>query len=114
MAQECPHRALGAMDILASEWLTGLVLMELWVGCVAGALADDEYRKKLHAAGFESIEVEPTRVYDVEDAREFLSTAGLDVNTIASQDEGKFESAFVRAQKPAKGTACRGPTCCQS
>lgn len=88
--------------------------MELWVGCVAGALTDDEYREKLQAAGFESVDVEPTRVYDIEDAREFLSTAGLDVDTIAPQVEGKFVSAFVRAQKPAKATACCGPTCCQT
>jgi SAM-dependent methyltransferase len=76
--------------------------MELWVGCVAGALTDVDYREKLQAAGFESIEIEPTRIYNIEDAREFLGAAGLDVNTIASQVEGKFISAFVRAQKPTK------------
>jgi arsenite methyltransferase len=80
--------------------------MELWVGCVAGALTDVDYREKLQAAGFESVEIDPTRVYNIEDAREFLGAAGLDVSTIASQVEGKFISAFVRAQKPA-GAAIR-------
>jgi arsenite methyltransferase len=82
--------------------------MELWVGCVAGALTDVDYREKLQAAGFESIEVEPTRVYNIEDAREFLGAAGLDVNTIAPQVQGKFISAFVRAQKPARAAARTG------
>jgi hypothetical protein len=76
--------------------------MELWVGCVAGALTDVDYRDKLQTAGFEAIEIEPTRVYNIADAREFLGAAGLDVNTIASQVEGKFISAFVRALKPAR------------
>jgi ubiquinone/menaquinone biosynthesis C-methylase UbiE len=74
----------------------------LWVGCVAGALADEEYRSKLAAAGFEQIEIEPTRIYKTEDAREFLSTEGVDVDAIAPQVDGKFMSAFVRAVKPAK------------
>lgn len=73
----------------------------LWVGCVAGALDEDEYRQKLLAAGFEHVEIEPTRIYNVEDAREFLCAAGMDVDTIAPQVEGKFMSAFVRAAKPA-------------
>src|SRR5579864_4254789 len=72
----------------------------LWVGCVAGALGDDEYRSKLSAVGFEQIDIEPTRVYRVEDAREFLSAAGLDVDRIATEVDGKFISAFVRAVKP--------------
>jgi arsenite methyltransferase len=76
--------------------------MELWVGCVAGALTDVDYREKLQTAGFEEIEIEPTRVYKIEDAREFLGAAGLDVNAVASQIEGKFISAFVRALKPAR------------
>lgn len=79
----------------------------LWVGCVAGALKDSEYIGKLTAAGFEKIEVEPTRVYSVEDARAFLSAEGVDVDAIAPQVEGKFMSAFVRAVKP-----CCGPGCC--
>jgi arsenite methyltransferase len=86
----------------------------LWVGCVAGTLGDDEYRNKLSAAGFEQIDIEPTRVYRAEDAREFLSAAGVDVDAIAPKVDGKFLSAFVRAVKPADtGTkACCGPTCC--
>jgi arsenite methyltransferase len=85
----------------------------LWVGCVAGALEEDEYRAKLATAGFEQIEVEPTRIYRVEDAREFLSGQGLDVDAIAPQVDGKFMSAFVRAVKPvSKQEDCCGPTCC--
>jgi ubiquinone/menaquinone biosynthesis C-methylase UbiE len=90
--------------------------MLLWVGCVAGALAEDEYRDKLGAAGFEQIEIEPTRIYHVEDAREFLSEKGLDVDSLAPQVDGKFLSAFVRAVKPvsAKTTeSCCGPACCK-
>ena len=75
----------------------------LWVGCVAGALEDVEYTKKLIAAGFGEIEIEPTRVYQAEDAREILSAEGIDVDAIAPQVEGKFMSAFVRATKPKTG-----------
>jgi arsenite methyltransferase len=74
--------------------------MLLWVGCIAGALQDAEYRSKLAEAGFESISVEPTRVYNIEDARAFLSGEGIDVDAIAPQVDGKFMSAFVRATKP--------------
>lgn len=85
----------------------------LWVGCVAGALEENEYRSKLIAAGFEQVEVEPTRIYKVEDAREFLSSAGVNVDAIASQVDEKFMSAFVRGVKPAtKDSACCGPKCC--
>jgi SAM-dependent methyltransferase len=86
----------------------------LWVACVAGALGDDEYRGKLSAAGFEQIDIEQTRVYRAEDAREFLAAAGVDVDNNAPQVDGKFFSAFVRAVKPANaGTkTCCGPTCC--
>jgi SAM-dependent methyltransferase len=84
----------------------------LWVGCVAGALEEDEYRGKLAAAGFDQIEVEPTRIYRVEDAREFLAGEGIDVDAIAPQVDGKFMSAFVRAVKPAVKESCCGPTCC--
>jgi len=86
----------------------------LWVGCIAGALEEADYRSKLKAAGFEQIEVEPTRVYKVEDAREFLSSAGIDVDAMAPQVDEKFMSAFIRAVKPANATtkACCGPTCC--
>jgi arsenite methyltransferase len=74
--------------------------MELWVGCIAGALRDDDYAAKLSSAGFDSIDIEPTRVYGIEDARQFLASEGIDVDTIASQVEGKFMSAFIRAVKP--------------
>lgn len=86
----------------------------LWVGCIAGALEETEYRSKLKAAGFEQIEVEPTRVYKVDDAREFLSSSGIDVDGIASEVDEKFMSAFVRAVKPANAAikTCCGPTCC--
>jgi SAM-dependent methyltransferase len=84
----------------------------LWVGCVAGALEENEYRTKLAAAGFEKIEIEPTRVYRLEDAREFLSGQNIDVDAIAPQVDGKLMSAFVRAVKPQQNTCC-GPTCCQ-
>jgi arsenite methyltransferase len=76
----------------------------LWVGCVAGALEDTEYRAKLSAAGFEAIEIEPTRIYRVEDAREFLSAEGVDVDAIAPQVDEKFMSAFVRAVKPSSSS----------
>jgi SAM-dependent methyltransferase len=85
----------------------------LWVGCIAGALEENEYRDKLAAAGFEQIDLEPTRIYRVDDAREFLSREGVDVNAIAPQVDGKFMSAFVRAVKPRRAQeSCCGPTCC--
>jgi SAM-dependent methyltransferase len=74
--------------------------MELWVGCVAGALSEVDYRSKLAAAGFGNIDVEVTRVYGIEDAREFLSAEGLDADAIAKEVDGKFVSAFIRALKP--------------
>jgi arsenite methyltransferase len=74
----------------------------LWIGCVAGALDETEYRSKLASAGFGEIDVEPTRIYRAEDAREFLSSAGIDADVIAPQVEGKIMSAFVRAVKPNK------------
>jgi arsenite methyltransferase len=86
--------------------------MELWVGCVAGALSDTEYQQKLAAVGFDAIDIEPTRVYSIDDAREFLGGAGIDVDAIAPQVQGKFISAFVRATKPAAAKECCGPTCC--
>jgi len=84
--------------------------MLLWVGCIAGALRDDDYATKLRHAGFESVEIEPTRIYNIEDARTFLSAEGVDVDAISAQVEGKFISAFIRAQKPDCGC---GPNCCQ-
>jgi arsenite methyltransferase len=86
--------------------------MELWVGCIAGALEESEYREKLARAGFESIEVATTRVYRVEEACGFLQAAGLDPDTVGPQVDGKFISAFVRAVKPAAKSNCCGPTCC--
>ncbi|HXH86462.1 MAG TPA: arsenite S-adenosylmethyltransferase, partial [Nitrospira sp.] len=74
--------------------------MELWAGCVAGALEEAEYRTLLAEAGFEDIFLEATRIYRTEDAREFLSGSGLDVDRVASQVDGAFMSAFVRARKP--------------
>jgi ubiquinone/menaquinone biosynthesis C-methylase UbiE len=72
----------------------------LWVGCIAGALEENDYRSKLAAAGFEQIEVEPTRIYRTEDAREFLTSKGIDVEALAPHIDGKFLSAFIRAVKP--------------
>lgn len=86
--------------------------MMLWVGCVAGALEEQEYRSKLLDAGFSDVTIEPTRIYNVEDARHFLTEAGVDVDAIAPQVEGKFLSAFLRAVKPA--TTCCSPGCCGS
>jgi SAM-dependent methyltransferase len=96
--------------------------IELWVGCIAGAMDESEYRAKLVAAGFGDIEIEPTRVYSIEDARQFLVGKGIDVDAIAPHVDGKFASAFVRARKPESGAkpaatqdagaSCCGPTCC--
>ena len=85
----------------------------LWVGCVAGALEENDYKAKLAAAGFENIDIEPTRIYKAEDALAFLKDQGLDAPTIASQIDGKFMSGFIRAQKPVAQSCC-GPTCCAS
>lgn len=85
--------------------------VELWVGCVAGALSDSDYTGKLASAGFEQIAIEPTRVYDIEDARQFLAGQGIDVDAIAPQVAGKFMSAFVCANKPVD-TGCCTPNCC--
>ena len=97
--------------------------MELWIGCVAGALEELEYRDLLADAGFRRIDVEPTRVYEAKDAEAFLTGSGLDVETFKSQIDGKFMSAFVRAIKPAgikpkaalpqkETSSCCGPECC--
>jgi arsenite methyltransferase len=85
--------------------------MELWVGCIAGALEEKEFADRLAAAGFRDVDIEPWRVYEVEDARAFLSDSGVDVDRVARQVEGRFASAFVRARKPAV-EACCGPECC--
>jgi arsenite methyltransferase len=83
-----------------------------WVGCIAGALDENDYRAKLTAAGFEQVDLEPTRIHRAEDARVFLAGQGIDVETIAPQVDGKVVSAFIRAVKPAPKNACCGPTCC--
>ena len=85
--------------------------LELWVGCVAGALEENEYKTKLSAAGFEAVDVEPWRVYRVEDARSFLAESGVDVDRLAPEIDGKIASAFIRARRPAAKSCC-GPTCC--
>jgi hypothetical protein len=84
--------------------------MLLWVGCVAGALEEQEYKTKLTKAGFSRISIEPTRVYSVADSRSFLVAAGIDVDAFAAQIEGKFMSAFIRAEKP--GGCCCSSGCC--
>ena len=87
--------------------------MELWVGCVAGALSHDSYRDKLQRAGFERIDIEPTRIYRAADARQFLDEARLANDEMVAQIDGRFMSAFIRAEKPAPAPqACCGPTCC--
>lgn len=83
----------------------------LWVGCIAGALDENEYRSKLSAVGFEKVTIEPTRIYRIEDAREFLADHEIDADAIAPEVDGKFMSAFVRATKPRQ---CCGPECCGS
>ncbi len=85
--------------------------MEMWVGCIAGALHDHEYQGKLAEAGFGGIEIEPTRVYSIGDARQFLIGEGIDVDAMAPQVENKFMSAFIRAVKPPPKECC-GPACC--
>jgi arsenite methyltransferase len=84
---------------------------ELWVGCIGGALEEKEYEAKLRMAGFDQIEVEPWRIYKTDDARAFLMESGLDVDQVASQIDGRFASAFVRARKPEVKNCC-GPDCC--
>jgi SAM-dependent methyltransferase len=86
--------------------------MELWVGCVAGALEDSAYRGKLADAGFENIDLEPTRIYRSDDAREFLENGGVASSNLAEQIDGRFMSAFVRASKPVAKTSCCAATCC--
>ena len=97
-----PGGRLAISDVVVRGELPAAIRrsVELWVGCVAGALNDEEYRDKLAKAGFEEIDLEPTRIYRVEDAREFLAGAGLDADTIAPEVGGRFMSAFVRARKP--------------
>ena len=86
--------------------------VELWVGCVAGALEESEFRTLLTDSGFESVEIEPTRIYTVDDARTFLEDAGLDVAAFEKEVDGRFMAAFVRATKPVTARSCCGPNCC--
>ncbi len=86
--------------------------MMLWVGCIAGALEENEYTAKLAKAGFTVVSVEPTRIYNIQDARRFLEDAGIDVDAIAPLAENKLMSAFIRATKPAR--SCCGPNCCST
>ena len=93
--------------------------MELWVGCIAGALSEQDYLAKLARAGFTDAAIEVTRVYDAEDAREFLAGQAIDVDALAAEVQGKFVSGFIRAVKPGaktadagKAAACCGPSCC--
>ena len=85
--------------------------VELWVGCVAGALDESDYRAKLEAAGFGDVSVDPWRVYDLNDARQFLTDAGLNAESVATEAAGKFASAFIRASRPG-ATSCCGPEGC--
>lgn len=108
-----PGGRLAVSDVVVRGDVPGEVRrsMEMWVGCIAGALRDHEYTDKLVNAGFDGIEIEPTRVYSIEDARRFLAGEGIDVDAIAPQVENKFMSAFIRAVKPASRDCC-GPACC--
>jgi arsenite methyltransferase len=106
-----PGGRFGVSDVVTRGEVPGDVRqnMLLWVGCIAGALQDYQYVAKLAKAGFDDIDIEPTRIYDIEDARTFLSGQGVDVDAIAPQVRGKFMSAFIRASKPA---SCCAPGCC--
>jgi stage V sporulation protein SpoVS len=87
--------------------------MELWVGCIAGALQETEYREKLANVGFEAIDLEVTRMYSIEEARSFLTAKGIDVDAVAAQVDGKIVSAFIRAKKPAE-VCCGGNCACNA
>ena len=108
-----PGGRLAVSDVVVRGQVPAVIKrnIELWVGCVAGALTDSEYTEKLAKAGFEKIGLEATRVYSVEDAREFLAGQDLDLDALAKEVDGKFISAFVRATKPA--VSCCAPGCCK-
>ena len=114
-----PRGRLAVSDVVTRGAIPEAVRcsMLLWVGCIAGALDENDYRMRLAASGFEAIGIEPTRIYNVEDAREFLTSQSVDVDAIAPEVGDKFMSAFVRAKKPgvaanAQAGSCCGPTCC--
>jgi SAM-dependent methyltransferase len=114
-----PGGRFGVSDVIVSGPVPASIRknIELWIGCIAGAMEESEYRAKLGAAGFERIEIEPTRIYKIEDARQFLEGQGIDVETLAPQVQDKFASAFIRAIKPmaqkeAVHSPCCGPACC--
>ncbi|MGH9257222.1 MAG: methyltransferase domain-containing protein, partial [Vicinamibacterales bacterium] len=112
-----PNGRLAVSDVVVRGEVPAAVRrsMELWVGCVAGALTEDEYRRTLEAAGFTDVEIETTRVYELADARAFLADSGLDVDALAPLVRGRVTSAFVRARKPgdaARVPGCCGPACC--
>jgi arsenite methyltransferase len=102
-----PGGRLAVSDVVARGEVPSEVRrsMELWIGCIAGALEENVYRDKLKGAGFEDIDIEPTRIYKAEDAREFLTEAGLDLDRVNASIEGKFASAFIRARKPGHSPA---------
>lgn len=99
-----PGGRLAVSDVVTRGAINAAIRQSLllWAGCVAGALQEDDYRAKLQAAGFEQIGIEPTRFYNAEDSRDLLTEAGIDVDAIASEVDGKFMSAFVRAVKPGR------------
>lgn len=102
-----PGGRLAVSDIVKRGEVPAAIMrsVELWIGCVAGALQDSEYRAKLAAAGFEAIEIEPTRVYEAAQLRDFIAQAGMDAAQVATLVDGKFASAFIRARKPAAARA---------
>jgi arsenite methyltransferase len=116
----CPGGRLAISDVIVRGSVAEEIRknVELWIGCIAGALDESDYRTRLAAAGFEAIEIEPTRIYKIEDARQFLAGKGIDVEAIAPTVEGKFASAFIRAIKPQgareSSRSCCAPSCCAS
>ena len=107
-----PGGRFAVSDVVVRGWVPAEVRrgMELWAGCIAGALEEQEYIAKLTAAGFTAVSVEPTRVYSSDQAKGFLTKAGLDAEAVSPLVEGKLMSAFIRASKPA--AACCKPACC--
>lgn len=109
-----PGGRFAVSDIVVRGEMPGEVQrnLELWAGCVAGALEESDYKAKLERAGFEHVSIEPTRIYTAADARDLFDGTGLDIEAIAPLVDGKFISGFVRATKPANQAACCSTTCC--